>query len=222
MQLADIYRKLVAIVLLGLALSAAASANVAAQSETPHEVIARTTDQMLALVTDAKLYYEQEPDRYYDQVAEIIAPIMDFKTFARAVMGQHGSKKYYQSLATEQDRLLFSERLSRFTIVFQESLVKTYGQGLLAFGGEKIEILSGKLAENARSAVVTQIIHNDTDKPFRIDYKLARNKEGVWKLRNVLIQGVNIGKVYRSQFSSAAKKYQGDIDQVIENWSVIK
>ena len=34
------------------------------------------------------------------------------------------------------------------------------------------------------------------------------------------IEAVNLGKVYQSQFYSAAKQYKGDIDKVIDNWSV--
>ena len=32
---------------------------------------------------------------------------------------------------------------------------------------------------------------------------------------------LNLGKVYQSQFASAAGKFGGDIDAVIENWSVV-
>jgi phospholipid transport system substrate-binding protein len=218
MQLVALCRKFAAVFLLGLVCNSASWGTV--ESESAHEVIARTTDQMLALVVDARSYYEEEPQRYYDGVAEILEPIMDFESFSRAVMGQYGSKKAYAALQTEEDRQLFIDRVARFSSVFQGSLIKTYGEGLLAFSGEKVEILSDKAADNARSVIVTQIIHNSGDEPFRIDYKLSLDEEGLWKLRNVLIQGVNIGKVYRNQFAAAAKKYEGDVDQVIENWSI--
>jgi phospholipid transport system substrate-binding protein len=217
MQLVIFCRRVVAVFLLCLACNGASLGNV--EQESAHSLIARTTDQILALVVDAKSYYEAEPQRYYDGVAAILLPIMDFESFARAVMGQYGSKKAYSSLQTDQDRQAFMQRVARFSSVFEGSLIRTYGEGLLAFSGEKVEILSDKTADRASSVIVTQIIHNTADQPFRIDYKLSRDNEGLWKLRNVLIQGVNIGKVYRNQFAAAAKKYEGDVDQVIDNWA---
>ncbi len=53
-----------------------------------------------------------------------------------------------------------------------------------------------------------------------MQYKLRKNRQGEWKLRNVTIEAINLGKVYQSQFSSAAKLYSGDIDRVIDSWTV--
>ena len=30
----------------------------------------------------------------------------------------------------------------------------------------------------------------------------------------------NLGEIYRNQFESAARRYEGDLDQVIANWTV--
>ena len=32
------------------------------------------------------------------------------------------------------------------------------------------------------------------------------------------VENVNLGQIYRSQFEAAARRYNGDIDQVIDNW----
>jgi len=46
------------------------------------------------------------------------------------------------------------------------------------------------------------------------------NNEKRWLLRNVIINGINIGLQFRSQFNAYMQKYRGDIDLVIENWSL--
>jgi phospholipid transport system substrate-binding protein len=38
-------------------------------------------------------------------------------------------------------------------------------------------------------------------------------------MRNLVVENVNLGQIYRSQFESAARRYKGDLDRVIENWS---
>mgnify|MGYP000238769551 CR=1 FL=1 len=55
---------------------------------------------------------------------------------------------------------------------------------------------------------------------FPIRYKMRQNSNGEWKVRNVTLSSVNLGKVYSNQFASAAKLYNGDIDKVIANWVV--
>ena len=49
---------------------------------------------------------------------------------------------------------------------------------------------------------------------------MKRGGDGQWRMRNVILDEINLGKVYRNQFAAAAVKYKGDIDQVIDNWSV--
>ena len=38
----------------------------------------------------------------------------------------------------------------------------------------------------------------------------------------MIIESVNLGEIYRSQFQSAARKHDGDLDLVIANWTSIE
>jgi phospholipid transport system substrate-binding protein len=51
---------------------------------------------------------------------------------------------------------------------------------------------------------------------------MGRNKAGDWKLRNIIIESVNLGEIYRSQFEASARKYEGDLDSVIDNWTTVE
>ena len=46
------------------------------------------------------------------------------------------------------------------------------------------------------------------------------NKNGVWLLRNVSIESINVGQLYRNQFASAMNKNQGNFAAVIDGWVV--
>ena len=70
------------------------------------------------------------------------------------------------------------------------------------------------------SATVMQNIFNGSGKSYVVQYTMRRNKAGEWKLHNLIIEGINLGLTYRSQFSAAAEKYHGDVDKVIANWTV--
>ena len=187
----------------------------------PDLLIEDATRNLLDVVDEARGYFDEDPERFYLQVESIIAPLVDFYSFSRGVMGRWGSRAYYQSLPTKEDKQRFDAQVRRFTEVFRAGLIRTYGKGLLAFSGETIEVQPVP-AEEIRQGVVTvvQLIHGSEDKPYVIRYKMRQGKDGTWKIRNVTLDTLNLGKVYQNQFASAAGKYNGDIDQVIDNWSV--
>jgi phospholipid transport system substrate-binding protein len=45
------------------------------------------------------------------------------------------------------------------------------------------------------------------------------SQDGTWKMRNVVINGINIGKLFRDQFAQAMQENQNDLDKVINNWT---
>ena len=44
------------------------------------------------------------------------------------------------------------------------------------------------------------------------------NKQGQWKLINIVINGVNLGLTFRNQFYSLMEKEENNLDVVIERW----
>lgn len=38
-------------------------------------------------------------------------------------------------------------------------------------------------------------------------------------VENVIVNGLNLGKTFRSQFDQSVQQYGGDFDLVIDNWS---
>ncbi len=186
-----------------------------------HKVVEDTTNRIMAIIDEAEDYFEQDPRRFYAQIETVLKEVVDFDSFSRGVMGSYASKKRYMALATVEEKKQFKARMKRFSDTFRTGLVQTYAKGLLAFNGNKIELLptSEDDAKNT-SVTVVQLVYGDAEKPYEVQYKLRKNRAGEWKLRNMTIEAVNLGRVYRSQFSSAVKQYEGDIDKVIDNWSV--
>jgi phospholipid transport system substrate-binding protein len=190
----------------------------------PQVLIQDVTDQVLTAILLANSYYQEDPERFYVEVESIMAPVMDYQTFARTVMGRYGSSSAYRALKTDQDRAQFRARVEEFTKVFRQTIMNTYGKGLMAFNGEEITVLP--LDEENMSKVaagdyvqVVQVIHSEDGSDTNIYYKLKPNSDGEWKMRNVVIDTINLGKVYQSQFASAVKDSDGDIDKAIIAWA---
>ena len=55
-------------------------------------------------------------------------------------------------------------------------------------------------------------------KVYPATYDMYRNKEGEWKIINIVVNGVNLGLTFRNQFYSLSIKRNADIDLVIEEW----
>lgn len=209
--------------ILGLCLMVAGvRAEGQAAATTAHDVVRDTSQRVMAVVGEAESYVDEDPERYYGEVQQILDPVIDFRGFARGVMGPYASSDRYRSL-DEDGRTQLRAQLDRFTEVMRVGLVRTYSKGLLAFGGSRIEVSKPSPDEAQQSRVsVEQLIFSDATQPYIVMYQMGRSKSGEWKLRNVIIESVNLGEIYRNQFQAAARKADGDLDQVIDSWSAIE
>jgi phospholipid transport system substrate-binding protein len=186
-----------------------------------YDLVEATTVQVMEVVLAAEEYVENEPERYYDQVQGLLDPLIDYRGFTRQVMGPYASSKRYRSL-DEAGRKQLREQLDRFTQVMRLSLVRTYSKGLLAFGSARIEVEAPEAQESAASRVsVKQLIYTDDKEPYVVLYQMGQGKTGDWMLRNVIIESVNLGEIYRDQFLASARKQDGDLDAVIDSWTTV-
>ena len=190
------------------------------QAVTAYELVENTTTQVMKVVNSAEGYVDEDPERYYQQVESILAPLIDYRGFARKVMGPYASSKRYRSL-DDAGKQQLREQLDQFTEVMRLSLVRTYSKGLLAFGDARIQVEAPDAAEDASRTSVRQLIFVDNPEPYVVMYQMGLEKTGDWKLRNVIIENVNLGEIYRDQFLSSAREFDGDLQEVIENWSTV-
>ncbi|WP_241505962.1 MlaC/ttg2D family ABC transporter substrate-binding protein [Parahaliea mediterranea] len=205
-----------------LALVAGAAVAQAEPAPTAHQVVGEATESVMAAVADARRAGDGASEAYYQQIETLLDPVVDFRGFARGVMGPYATSERYRSL-DEAGREKLADQLDRFTERMREGMVRTYGKGLLAFGGSRIEVTQPSNPDpESRRATVQQLIHKEGAQPYVVLYQMGRDKDGNWKLRNMIIENVNLGEIYRSQFQSSARSYNGDLDQVIDNWSAVE
>ena len=140
---------------------------------------------------------------FITQVNSILGDVVDFDWIALKVMGGYGK------VATDEQRQQFAE-------AFRSGLVDTYGRGLLGYSSQKIVLLPGDDVGDKRKVTVRQQIEAD-DGVYPLSYTMGL-KDGEWKVINVVINGINLGKIFRKQFAQASEKSEGDIDEVIAGW----
>ena len=159
-----------------------------------------------ALVEASSSEVEKEAlmNAFFTDVEAIMASAVDFDWIARNVMGPYGKQ------ATKAQRELFAR-------TFRDGLVETYGRGLLSYRDQQIVVLPGADYEGKRKVSVQQEIRS-VDGNYPLEYSMGLSKSGQWKVINVIINGINLGKTFRNQFVQAAQKNGGDIDAVIAGW----
>jgi phospholipid transport system substrate-binding protein len=178
----------------------------AIRSETAEQAVALATDEVLELITAGKEYADAEPERFYTEVEALLRPLIDFTRFARNVMGPY----YRQANAEQRDR---------FAESFKWSLVRTYALALTEFGNGEVAVVPprNEPRDPDRANVTQEIKHQG--KVYMVVYRMRR-KDEAWRMQNLIVEGVNIGLNYKSQFSAAMKdpQYGGDMDAVIAAW----
>jgi len=184
----------------------------------PSEVIGEVTTKIMALVGEAPDYFDDDPDRYINAVGKELDSVVDFRGFARGVMGEYASSARYKTLSDEGRDELRSQ-LNRFTTVLRDGMVNTYSRGLLAFGSSRIELGETEVSPgSARVASVSQYVYGEDGKIYTVKYQMGQYKDGSWKLRNLIIENINLGEIYRGQFEAAAVAAEGNLDTVIDTW----
>ena len=183
-----------------------ADASAAVEAQTPHQLVESVTNELLETISEHRDSFDEDPNQFFDALDCLLAEVIDFKWIAYRVMGSYGKQ------ATPEQR-------DRFAEAFKQDLIETYGRGLVAYGDQSIVVIPPKedISGQRRVKVVQEI--RGTDGVFPLVYSMGLSREGKWKVTNVVINGINLGKTFRNQFVQRAQKLGGDIDQVINNWS---
>jgi phospholipid transport system substrate-binding protein len=193
------------LLVVGVAIAAPSSSGSGPLS--PYESVQSSTNLLLKKLVQVQHLYASDPELFFLEVDSSLAPFIDFKGFARGVMA-----KYYRRANDQQKE--------RFAETFRNSLIRTYAKALVEFDNEQVTVKTDNTPQkDPRKARVSLEVHGKEGAVYPVEYSLVLIGDQ-WKLRNIVINGINIGLQFRSQFSAYMQQYKNDIDKVIDNWSV--
>ncbi|MFC3607862.1 MlaC/ttg2D family ABC transporter substrate-binding protein [Stutzerimonas tarimensis] len=171
----------------------------------PHQVIQRTTDELLADLEQNRDRYRQDPGAFYTSLEQILGPVVDAEGISRSIM----TVKYSRAASPEQ--------MARFQENFKRSLMQFYGNALLEYNNQEIRVLPPSGRQDAeRTSVGMEVVGNGVVYP--VSYTMV-NQNGQWLVRNVIINGINVGLLFRDQFDSTMRQNRGDLDATIDGWA---
>ena len=175
------------------------------RQQSPREVISSSVEKLVPLVAQARPFFSENPEALYSSVAELLTTIFDFDGFARGVMGP------IYAAATAAQR-------TQFSVVLKRSLVITFTDGLISLGEFSITISEAKISKPSRAKVSLRVMTAEKAS-HDLSYSLALSPDGLWRVRNVVFDGVNLGLTFRNQFANAVTT-EGSIEDAINRWNI--
>ncbi|RJG11890.1 ABC transporter substrate-binding protein [Pseudomonas cavernicola] len=193
----------------GLLVLLAAFPLFALAAPSAQELVQQTTDELLSDLKVNKEQYRSNPSAFYDSLNRIIGPVVDADGISRSIM----TVKYSRGATPEQ--------LKRFQDNFKRSLMQFYGNALLEYNNQDIRVLppSGKQSDPDRTSVNMEV-RDSKGTVYPVSYTMTK-VNGEWMLRNVTINGINIGKLFRDQFADAMQRNGNDLDKTINGWAQV-
>ena len=180
---------------------------ISAENISAHEYAERTHNNIIVILQTKNALFEEDSELFVQEISNAFSPIVDFERIARNVMGKH------YKVATVSQRVRFSE-------AFRASLLNTYSKTLIEFKDEKIIVLPPKNKSNSPNKVKVDIEIITSTKSYPGVYSMYLDKNNEWKIINIIVNGINLGLTFRSQFYSLMKKNNNDISAVIDKWVV--
>ncbi len=170
------------------------------------DVVKLTTDELLADLKANKALYKKDPSSFYAALDRILGPVVDLEGLSKGVM----TVRYSRAASPEQ--------MKRFEDSFKISLMRFYGNALLEYDNQEIRILpAGGKQEPGREAVNMEV-KDSKGTVYPLSYTMV-DIDGTWRMRNVIINGINIGKLFRDQFAQSMKDNGNNLDKVIDTWA---
>ncbi|QEN46027.1 MlaC/ttg2D family ABC transporter substrate-binding protein [Pseudomonas protegens] len=177
----------------------------AASTPSAHDLVQDTTTRLLADLAANKEKYKQSPNDFYNALNSIVGPVVDADGISRSIMTVKYSRK-----ATPEQMVRFQEN-------FKRSLMQFYGNALLEYNNQGITVSPAKDESGTRTSVDMQVRGNN-GAIYPVSYTLEKINDE-WKVRNVIINGINIGKLFRDQFADAMQRNGNNLDKTIDGWA---
>ena len=175
------------------------------QEMTAVETAELGVETLLQTVTDSRDLFLSDRDAYFARIEDVLNTFVDFNAVAEVVMAR------YAGSASDAQK-------QRFADILKTTLTRFYGASLVSYNGEELTFLppSNPNADPRADTVVGMELQGDS--PLRLQYQMFLNGNHEWKLKNLSLAGINLGRQYYTQFSALMGQHDNDIDQVLDNW----
>tara|TARA_B110000858_G_scaffold83014_2_gene96210 strand:- start:10694 stop:11296 length:603 start_codon:yes stop_codon:yes gene_type:complete len=189
-----------------LALIAMSPALSFGQQYTAVETVEIGVKELLTTVQESRELFLTDRESYFGTIEEVLSSIVDFNAVAEVVMNR------YAASASDVQK-------DRFAEILRQTLTRFYGASLVAYEGQELAFLPSRNADaDPRADTVVGMELRGGDSNLRLQYQMFINENDEWKLKNISLAGINLGRQYFTQFSALMAQNDNDIDAVLDSW----
>jgi phospholipid transport system substrate-binding protein len=177
-----------------------------AQQMTAVETAELGVETLLETVAESKNLFLSEREQYFSNVEAVLNTFVDFNEVATVVMSRHGNS------ATAAQK-------QRFADILQTTLTRFYGASLVSYNDEELVFLpASNPSADPRADTVVSMELRGSDTNLKLQYQMFLNEDDEWKLKNLSLVGINLGRQYNTQFNALMSQHNDNIDLVLDNW----
>ncbi len=178
----------------------------------PSQEVEAITRSLLKTFQENKERYQKDHSAFVAEVDRLLSPVVAFDSIARGVMGKYAHRAE-------------PVQITQFEKNFKDSLIRFYGKALLKLDDtsvqiQKVDDVPGKVLDDYKAGKIRQIPVTMTAKTssrtLEISYSMIFD-DNRWKLRNIVLDGINIGIQFRRQFAEAVESHR-KLQYVIDHW----
>lgn len=132
---------------------------------------------------------------------QLLQTSFDIKTIGRFALGS-----YWNSATPAQQ--------SEYQQLFEQMIIRVYATRFNEYKGERLDVSSSR--PDGRDELVTTYIVPPSGEKIQVDWRV-REKNGSYKIVDVIIEGVSMAMTQRSDFSSVIQRGGGNIQVLINH-----
>jgi len=180
--------------------TAAEPAATAEAAQNPRDFINGVAQQLLQELQTRREELKKDPVALRKLIDETLLPHFDTQTAAQRVLAVH-----WRTATPEQRR--------RFIDAFYKFMLQTYGNVLVEFTPNQVDVRPFKGDPKATTATVETFVNTGSSKPIPVNYSMRLTPTG-WKAWDVTVEGISY--VLSFQKDIGAEVNQRGLDAVIE------
>jgi phospholipid transport system substrate-binding protein len=178
-----------------LVLAVVVTARPAAAAADPAAVITNLGNQALEV-----LGRSVNPNDRVARFRQLFSDDFDVPGISRFVLGR------YWHVATEQQQ-------QEFVKLFADYIALAYSNRLAEYSGETLRVTGSRPAPDG-SLVSSEILRPNGAPPAKVDW-LLNQREGAYKISDVIVEGVSMAVTQRSEFASVIQRNGGQVQGLI-------
>ncbi len=166
-----------------------------------------TIDEVLRILQDKDLKQPAKANERRQLLEKVVGERFDYPEMSRRALGAPWAN-------------LSDKEKEEFVSLFQTLLVNSYADKVEAYSGEGVQYINER-TEKDYAEVRTKVLTGKTEIP--LDYRLL-NKASIWRVYDVVVDGVSLVNNYRGQFTKILRSgtYGDLIDQLRKKSEKIK